>query len=413
MSECGNNRDITSRWLDDGDHDSYSSGGSESSIASIASDDRYQHAATNLFEPISVLNRTVVSEEDEQVQEHEQHDSPESVQPQVAWLSLTRRGNKGIKSLTKETRSDSEALRKAVDQYFARVNPHCPCLNENRFREQLEAFFMENTETEVLRGGDKYQFAALLNLLHAESKLVGDDCINTGSEEVPGWEEFCRAEAILNQIVWLGNGNMWTVECLIVKARYLLALERGDSAYATICQVVRLCIQLGLNNQDSWKSCQPFEVVMRQRLFWSAYSMERNIALNCGSPYLIRESEIRVDLPPDLDDRLLFRSQPLPKETPNQSPSPYLRAIAQWGKLSDEIWDKLFSLSAQKPTSRELIATLDARIVYVVSELPDFFQYSSDIPAMEDSLKDTPWYIVNQNMILHLVRNSLCNQDMI
>lgn len=411
-SQFANDRDKTSKWLEDDGNESDSSTGTVLSISSIGTNENgFQHAASNLFEPISILNRTVVGDEDGKAQELEQLNSPEqstsSIQPQVAWLSLTRRGNKGIKTLTKETRNDEPALRQAVDQYFFRINPACPCLNENRFRDQLDAFFMDNTESDALRGGDRYQFAALLNLISAEAKLVGDDCIESGPGIVPGWEQFCRAEAILNQIVWLGNGNIWTVECLLVKARYLLALERADSAYAAICQVVRLCIQLGLNNQDSWKACQPFELVMRQRLFWSIYSLERNIALNCGSPYLIRESEIKVDLPPDLDDRLMFRGQPLPKETPKHSPSPYLKAISQWGKLSDEIWDKIFSLSAAKPTSRELIAALDARIVYVVSELPEFFQHSGDVATMEKASKDTPWYIINQNMVLHLKFNQL------
>jgi hypothetical protein len=141
---------------------------------------------------------------------------------------------------------------------------------------------------------------------------------------------------------------------------------------------------------------------MRQRLFWSVYYLERNIALNCGAPYLLRESEFKVDLPPDLDDGLMFAGQPLPKESPGRSPGPFLKAIAQWGKLSDEIWDKLFSLHVQKPTSRELVAALDARILYVAGELPVQLQFSSHT-VTQDASDGTPWYISNQAFVLSLV----------
>lgn len=398
MSKHEKSHGNNSRYGDEDGNDSASSSDNACSITNLVSND-VVHGATSLFEPISVLNRTVACKEEEEPNDSPE-DSPGSTQPQVAWLSLTRRGKKGIKTLEKETRlRDPEIFHHSVDGYFSRLNPLYPCLNENQFRAQMEIFFSDD-ENERMSSGDRYQFAALLNLLHAEARILGEDCPDYSS--VPGWDEFCCAESILNQIVWLGNGNIWTVHCLIVKARYLLSIERADSAYDTIGQAIRLCIQLGLHNQNAWKYCSPFDIVMRQRLFWTIYCLERHIALNCGAPPLLRETDFKVDLPPDLDDCLMFRDQPLPPEMPERSFGPYLRSTVQWNKLSNEIWDKVFGLHAQKPTSQELLATLDARMVYLESIVPAHLQLSRNASRLEN-LDGTPIFIIRHTLLLYLV----------
>lgn len=396
--------DADSPWVDDRGNDSDSSLDSVSSNTSLASN-YVIHGATSLFEPINVLNRTVAGEEEKQ----EQHESPEasqaSSQSQIAWVSLTRQGNIGIKTLERETRMNNQAaLRRSVDLYFTHLNPHHPSLNENEFRAQMESFFADSPAKLPMPSGDRYQFAVLLNLLHAEAEILGGHCDESSS--IPAWDVFCRAESTLNRIVWLGNGNIWTVQCLLVKARYLLYMERSDSAYDTIGQAVRLCIQLGLHNQDNWKSYSPFGIVMRQRLFWSVYYLERDLAVNSGTPYLLRDSDFNVDLPPDLDDHMMFPGKPLPEEMPMQSSSPYLRAIAQWGKLSDEVWDKIFGLHAQKPTNRELVATIDARILYVASELPPHLQLPGPASHL-DALNEAPAFIPNQALTTNLVSHRI------
>ena len=355
------------------------------------------HGATCMLEPIDVLNRTIVGEGEKEpdsgIETQSSQGSP------IEWRLLSRGDYKDIKAIEIETRcGDPVGLRQAIDTFFTHLNPHYPSLNENYFRRRLEKFLANDTDG--IAGGDWYQFVALLNLIKAEVKLM--TCDWRDSNDVPAWEDFCRAEATMIQLIWLGNGNIWTIQCLLIKARYLYYCERADCAYETMGQIVRLCFLVGLHDQPSWKGCSPFETVIRQRLFWTVFFLERNVALNVGAPYLIRENDFRVDLPKNYDDKDLFPDRPLPEEQPHRSSAPYQACTAKWGKLASEIWDNLFGIGAQKPTSQEFVASMDARILYTVSQFPGHLKWLRNIDRL-DGISEFPHFVLRQTMILHLV----------
>jgi len=369
----------------------------DSSILSLPS----LHGATSVLPTINVLNQTVASHIDDDLPETPGQKQLPNASPSMDWNYLPRRAYKDLQTLEKETRNINEdVLRQSFDAYFLRINPHYPCLNENYIRSRLEQFLTNQNTFFPIGGGDRYQFIALVNLMQAEVKILGDSC--SSSNDVPGWEEFCRADSILSQLIWLGNGNLWTIQCLLMKGRYLLYLEKPDSGFDTVSQAVRLCFKLGLHDQLSWSNCHPFETVMRQRIFWSIFCLERQLAWICGAPYLIRESDVRVDLPPSLDDKAIFPFEPLPEESHEQSSAPYLIGVAKLGKLCSEIWDVHIGMNAAKPTSQEFVVSMDARILYYASQLPEILQWHNNLHRL-DGTTNTPHYILQQTIFLHLV----------
>jgi len=125
---------------------------------------------------------------------------------------------------------------------------------------------LNDSETSHRESADFYQFMALTNMIHAEVnhsnaklcarytnqrqiKILSEDWAD--SNIVPGWDDFCRAENILSHLTWLGNGNILTIQCLLIKARYLLYIEKADCAYDTMSRAVSLCFKLGLHDQPS------------------------------------------------------------------------------------------------------------------------------------------------------------------
>ena len=250
---------------------------------------------------------------------------------------------------------------------------------------------------------DSLQFVALVNLIMAMVQILEECCTN--SRILPGWQEFGRAEHLLSHTTWLGRGNLLTIQCLIIKASYLLYAEKHNVAYDTIGAAVRLCYQIGLHNQDSWHNTDLFTITMRQRVFWSVYCLDRNIALVCGAPYLIRESDFRVNHPRSVDDKRLLPNESLPEETPECSPMPYLYGTVKWGKLCSEVWDAVFGMNAQKPISQEFIATMDARIMLLIYELPKHLQWRSEFLESND-MRQLPAFVLRQSLILHLVSRS-------
>lgn len=123
------------------------------------------HGATNLLEPIQILNRTVVHEQNEH-QEPAQTGSSSA----ITWRDLPKSHNKDLKTLEKETRmTEIVGLCNSVDIFFSYLNPHYPCINENEFRSQFQRF-LENDPSQA-ENADFYQFLALVNLIQAEVSL--------------------------------------------------------------------------------------------------------------------------------------------------------------------------------------------------------------------------------------------------
>ena len=236
--------------------------------------------------------------------------------------------------------------------------------------------------------------------------LLSTNC--PASKLIPGWPEFCIAEGILSRLPWLSNGDIPTIQCLLIKARFLSTIQRMRSAYHTMCKVVQICFHIGLHNQPTWWSAlSPFEVVMRQRIFWSMFYLACGMAHNVGLPPLIRASDVNVDFPGNIDDQCLFPHRPLPLETPANSYTPYLASLVKWADLSSNIWDDMFSARAAKPASEELIASLDADILLSVCKLPSSLQWDPISPST-NSLQDVPPYVRRQMWLSHLVCNTPC-----
>jgi hypothetical protein len=246
---------------------------------------------------------------------------------------------------------------------------------------------------------DSHQFVALVSLVVAVIKILDEYCVD--SKTVPGWKEFSRAEHLLSHTTWLGRGNLLTIQCLILKTIYFLFIERQNAAYDAISTAVRLTYQIGLHDQTSWLNSSSFDVTMRQRIFWCLYCLDRNVALVCGVPFLIRESNFKVDLPHCMDGTDVLISQP--SSDPDSSSIPYLRRTIQWAKLCSEIWDTMFGMNASNLTNQEFVATMDARIMLLVHDLPFDLQWT---PTYLDSadIRRYPLYVLRQAILIHLVR---------
>ncbi|KAH0844310.1 hypothetical protein FOPE_09304 [Fonsecaea pedrosoi] len=287
--------------------------------------------------------------------------------------------------------------------FFSSQNPHCPCLNEAQFLAQME--FYLNRDTTWHNNMDTLQFVALVNLIVAEVKILHEHCAST-EETPPGWQEFLRADHLLQHVTWLGRGNLATVQILLIKCTYLQHAEKLNAAYDTIGTAVRLCYQINLHDQNTWHNRTTFDVTMRRRIFWSLFYLDRSVSLMSGLPYLIKDVDVVVDLPRCLDDREFSPSCPAPAENPECSPIPYLRNMIEWGKLSSEIWDNMFSKKAPRPVSQDFIATTDARIVSLSTNLPAGLQWNPDVLASWDTDRH-PLYLLRQRIVLHLFINHL------
>lgn len=354
-------------------------------------------AGTSLFQQIDLLDRSMVR--DLGNRDELMFMFPEGPGGQIMdYESLSVNGRQYLDRIVEQTRMDDVGkILQALDIYFAYFHGHYPCINEVHFRSQFAAFLANDQN--CMSKPMAIQFAALLNFVVAVAKVLYDTCTLDNYE--PGWKEFYRAEKLLSHVNWLEKASIMTIQTLLVKTSYCLYISRFNAAYDTMGTAVRLCFQLGLHNEPSWgQSCNTYDRTYRQRIFWSIYCLNLNVAQNCGVPDLMRESDFDVDRPKCVDDRMLYPNCPPVPEIHKVSPVPYMLQIIKSANLASEIWDAMFGVKAKRPVSLEFIETADRKAIELSRDTPNFLQWPPS--SGSESPDSRPGWMINQSFILYL-----------
>ncbi|KAG7741142.1 hypothetical protein KL931_001783 [Ogataea haglerorum] len=95
-----------------------------------------------------------------------------------------------------------------------------------------------------------------------------------------------------------------SVRCLILVAYFMLRSSRSHQIWHLCGLIIRLCVDLNLHRRES----RPVPVeelhdsVMRRRVFWSAYVIERSVCMHFGRPMCLSDYDIDAELPYNIDD---------------------------------------------------------------------------------------------------------------
>lgn len=293
---------------------------------------------------------------------------------------------------------DAAKTHRSLDIFFANVQPHYPCMNEGHLRARFSAFVAKDSNCLTKNG--TVQLAALLNFIVAVVRILCDP--SAQGEHLPGWKEFCRGEKLLGHTTWLERANIVTIQTLLVKTLYFTYAGLLNSAYDTMGTTVRLCFQLGLHNEPSWgDDCKFYDRTYRQRVFWSVFCLNHNVAQTRGVPELLRESDLNVGLPSCVDDRMLYPDCPPLPEMPATSPVPYLLEIIKLTRLSSEVWEAMFGARAKRPVSQDFIMAMDTKMVELLQEIPQSLRWPP-IPGSHQIYEGAPPFIQQQGFVLHL-----------
>lgn len=139
----------------------------------------------------------------------------------------------------------------------------------------------------------------------------------------------------------------------------------------------RIAIDLGLHRQTRTMDKVGFDVELRKRLFWSCYTMDRQISIPLGRPFSISDRDIDVALPLDVDEdcvdlRLLERasqSSPDARKSESTSLTAFLH-ILRLRRIESSIQQTIYRVD-------QSINVTDAEVDYHLEQLE---QWKSLIP---------------------------------
>ncbi|OQU94845.1 Fungal specific transcription factor domain-containing protein [Cladophialophora immunda] len=350
---------------------------------------------TAFFQQIDLLDRSVTRAQGTDLIKVGGFLGSSSFEPNTSVADIYRDIDQTVEQARVE---DPTKVHRSLDMFFANVQPHYPCMNEGYLRAQFSAFVANDPNCLTKNGS--VQLAALLQFIMAVVSILCDN--STQGQYLPGWKEFCRGDKLLSHATWLERANIVTIQTLLVKTLYFMYAGLLNSAYDTMGTAVRLCFQLGLHNEPSWgEECKFYDRTYRQRVFWSVFCLNHNVAQTRGVPELLRESDINVGLPKCVDDRMLYPDCPSLPEMPTTSPVPYLLETIKLTRLSSEVWEAMFGARAKKPVSQDFIAAMDNKIIELSREIPPSLSWPP-AAGSQHMYDGAPSFIQQQGFILHL-----------
>lgn len=114
----------------------------------------------------------------------------------------------------------------------------------------------------------------------------------------------------------LANANdLETIQGFLLVAQYAINESRSVSSWHVTGQAIRMCIDQGLHRQTNAESNDIIFAEMKKRVFWCAYSIDRNVSIALGRPCAIADSEFDVPMPrPLIDETMTGRSPQQPAQ---------------------------------------------------------------------------------------------------
>lgn len=121
---------------------------------------------------------------------------------------------------------------------------------------------------------------------------------------------FKRRALSFSSETFASTDKLETLSATLLLTMYSLMRPNIPGVWFTMGSVLRLTVDLGLHDEKLNQSHSAFDKEMRRRLFWSVYSLDRQICSYFGRPFGIPEESITTRFPSMLDDSQIVATDP-------------------------------------------------------------------------------------------------------
>ncbi|KAF3397789.1 hypothetical protein F1880_005622 [Penicillium rolfsii] len=213
-----------------------------------------------------------------------------------------------------------------------------------------------------------------------------------GGKEFPGIRYFAKAMRVLINVSERPNCVM--VEIWLLLSFYSLCLNRRHSAYSLAGSAIRMAIIMGLHlNIPEPQLSNASEREHRNRLWWTAYTLDRMWAAKLGYPYTIQDDEVKVDLPSS-------RAFPGDSGAMDFPDGGFLVARIALARISGRIIHSIYTKKTQQTTLSQRVQEAFRDLRQWMDDLPTSLQID---PEDESELA----ILATRPILLHVLRTRL------
>ncbi|CEJ59832.1 hypothetical protein PMG11_08435 [Penicillium brasilianum] len=213
------------------------------------------------------------------------------------------------------SRATGEAL---VSAFFFYAEANWYYFDEPSFRDQLFGLYDSGLSPNVTN--PKFICLALAVFatgsqfvhLYQADHLDNPEKMTAAQTGIPGMRYFQHAQTLVPHIV-ASPCLEGLLGCLLL-ALYVLPIHNTNTCYTYLGLSLRIAICLGLHRKPARSDLSPTLSEIRNRVFWTTYSIERRVALSLGYPETLHSDDIDCPFPqrrPDLDTPFSYRAERL------------------------------------------------------------------------------------------------------
>ncbi|CAG7952694.1 unnamed protein product [Penicillium olsonii] len=118
----------------------------------------------------------------------------------------------------------------------------------------------------------------------------------------PGHQYASRAMALLPDLSGIDEDPLACIQALSLGAVYLQSIDMRRAAFQHIGHALRGCIIEGIHRHVPEEICGPELSQKCRTIFWVVYMLDREFSALIGAPSSIRDEDITVKLPAEMDD---------------------------------------------------------------------------------------------------------------
>ncbi|PCG96189.1 Transcription factor [Penicillium occitanis (nom. inval.)] len=200
-----------------------------------------------------------------------------------------------------------------------------------------------------------------VNKINREESATDD---HRFSEDEVGLTFYHFASKLLPDII--ATASVRSVQACLLIGTYLLPLDTSGLSYTYFGLAIKLAIQNGMHRQYTGEGLDPHMQEVRNRVFWTAFTIEKRISILHGRPASITDTDVDANMPVDLPS---LHSSTTSNNLTNMVA--LIKLTLKLGKVADEISSLRKAHKWQQPYPLENLLTQRRELIEWWSSLPE------------------------------------------
>ncbi|MCJ1386445.1 hypothetical protein MMC17_009571 [Xylographa soralifera] len=286
---------------------------------------------------------------------------------------------RAIKALPPKDRMHS-----LVEESFQGFHPSYPLFDKARFMSVFDSL-----DTSVNDPGRWACLNVVLALTHQFQHGTDQDM----KEDCETWSYFEAAFAVVGQLMTM-HVTLWSVQALLGMALVIQGTPNQGPVSLLISGAMKLAHRMGLHKQCQNPNVSAAEIEERKRVFWIAYSLDKDLSLQMGQPSAQDDDDMDVELPSEIDSSLVYPGDSIGMN--------FFNFRARLAMIQGQIYKRLYSVKATKQAVAERVVAateLEAMLQLWRASVPTEFMQDYYEPFLQMPTSDT----VRHPIILQLL----------